>query len=174
MEDAILDVREQDEFSRQRIKGSIWAPLSSFKHCAPGVLQRLAGKKVLIMCRSGGRAELALEQIRRMGFAGQLDAEVYPGGILEWVRQGKPVSEGAPLALPVMRQVQIVAGGVVLAASLAALFLMPLAAWVAAIVGAGLVFAGVTGFCGLAVLLSAMPWNRPDSETPCSGGCNCG
>lgn len=174
MEEVILDVREQDEYSRQRVKGSIWVPLSNFEHCAPGVLQRLAGRKVLIMCRSGGRAELALEHIRRMGFAGQVQAEVYPGGMLEWVRQGKPVSEGSPLALPLMRQVQIVAGSAVLAASLVALFLEPLAAWLSAFVGAGLVFAGVTGFCGLAMLLSAMPWNKRDSETPCSGGCSCG
>jgi hypothetical protein len=27
-------------------------------------------------------------------------------------------------------------------------------------VGAGLVFAGVTGFCGMARLLALMPWNR--------------
>ena len=27
-------------------------------------------------------------------------------------------------------------------------------------VGAGLVFAGVTGFCGMARMLGLMPWNR--------------
>jgi hypothetical protein len=27
-------------------------------------------------------------------------------------------------------------------------------------VGAGLVFAGVSGFCGMARLLAVMPWNR--------------
>lgn len=32
--------------------------------------------------------------------------------------------------------------------------------WLSAFVGAGLVFAGVTGFCGLGLLLSAMPWNK--------------
>jgi rhodanese-related sulfurtransferase len=145
MEEVVLDVREQDEYAGQRVKGSIWVPLSNFEHCAPGVLQRLAGRKVLIMCRSGGRAELALESIKRMGFSDQVQAEIYPGGMLEWVRQGKPVTEGATLYLPMMRQVQIVAGGCVLAASLAAIFLKPWAAWVSAFVGAGLVFAGLPG-----------------------------
>jgi hypothetical protein len=27
-------------------------------------------------------------------------------------------------------------------------------------VGAGLIFAGVTGICGMAMLLAKMPWNR--------------
>ena len=31
----------------------------------------------------------------------------------------------------------------------------------AAFVGAGLTFAGATGFCGMARLLAHMPWNRP-------------
>jgi hypothetical protein len=32
--------------------------------------------------------------------------------------------------------------------------------WLSAFIGAGLVFAGSTGWCGMAKLLSAMPWNR--------------
>jgi hypothetical protein len=31
----------------------------------------------------------------------------------------------------------------------------------AAFVGAGLVMAGTTGWCGMARLLAHMPWNRP-------------
>ncbi len=41
-------------------------------------------------------------------------------------------------------------------------------------VGAGLTFAGVTGFCGMARLLATMPWNRrrglkraPDKPVQC-------
>src|SRR5674476_503334 len=82
MEEVILDVREQDEFAAQHIPGSVWVPLSQFGHTAPGLLQSLPGKKVLIMCRSGKRAKLALEQIEQLGFGGQLTAEVYEGGIL--------------------------------------------------------------------------------------------
>ncbi|TPV43003.1 YgaP-like transmembrane domain, partial [Pantoea eucalypti] len=28
------------------------------------------------------------------------------------------------------------------------------------VIGAGLIFSGVTGFCGMATLLQKMPWNR--------------
>jgi rhodanese-related sulfurtransferase len=96
MEQVILDVREQDEFEAQHIPGSVLVPLSQFGHKAPGVLQTLVGKKVLVMCRSGVRAVRALEQISELGFGGQVAAEVYNGGILEWARQGNPVVNGKP------------------------------------------------------------------------------
>jgi hypothetical protein len=32
-------------------------------------------------------------------------------------------------------------------------------------VGAGLTFAGISGFCGMARLLSAMPWNKVTLES---------
>ena len=59
-----------------------------------------------------------------------------------------------------MRQVQIAAGSLVLLG-------LGLCSWVAPawillswFVGAGLVFAGISGFCGMARLLALMPWNR--------------
>ena len=99
MEQVILDVREQDEFAAQHIPGSVLVPLSQFGHKAPGVLQTMVGKKVLVMCRSGVRAVRALEQISELGFGGQVAAEVYKGGILEWARQGKPVVNGKPYGI---------------------------------------------------------------------------
>ena len=62
--------------------------------------------------------------------------------------------------LPLMRQVQIAAGSLVLLG-------LGLGSWVAPawillswFVGAGQVFAGISGFCGMARLLALMPWNR--------------
>lgn len=167
MEQIILDVREQDEFAAEHIPGSIWVPLSQFGHTAPGVLQSMLGKKVLLMCRSGNRAKLALKQISRLGFGGQLSAEVYEGGILEWARQGKPVATGQAAPLPIMRQVQITAGLGVLLSVLLGFGVDRRITWAAAFIGAGLIFAGVTGFCGLAKLLSLMPWNRTDTPRDC-------
>jgi len=160
MEQVILDVREQDEFAAEHIPGSVWVPLSQFGHTAPGVLQSLAGKKIVLMCRSGNRAKLALEQITQLGFGGQPAAEVYEGGILEWARQGKPVLTGRCAPLPIMRQVQIAAGLGVLLSVLLGFTVDRRITWAAAFIGAGLTFAGVTGFCGLARLLALMPWNK--------------
>jgi len=169
MEQVILDVREQDEFSAEHIPGSIWVPLSQFGHTAPGVLQSLLGRKLLLMCRSGARAKLALGQISQLGFGAQLAVEVYEGGIMEWARQGRPVVTGAAAALPIMRQVQITAGAGVLLSVLLGFGVDPRLNWVAACIGAGLVFAGLTGFCGLAKLLALMPWNKAGA-----GDCSCG
>ena len=46
-------------------------------------------------------------------------------------------------------------GGVALGVWVAPAFLA-----LSAFVGAGLVFAGTTGWCGMAKLLAIMPWNR--------------
>ena len=165
MEQIILDVREQDEFEAEYIPGSIWVPLSQFAQTAPGVLQSLLGRNILLMCRSGNRANLALKQITQLGFAGQVSAEVYSGGILEWAKQGKPVVSCKAARLPIMRQVQITAGLLVLLSVLLSFGVDQRIAWVAAFIGAGLTFAGITGFCGLAKLLMLMPWNKVCNST---------
>lgn len=165
----VLDVREQDEFAAEHVPGSIWVPLSQFAHSAPGVLQSLVGRRVLLMCRSGSRAGMAREQIEKLGFRGQIDISVFDGGILEWKRQGKPLIVRKAAALPIMRQVQLAAGLLVLSSSLLGLYADPRAVWVSVFVGGGLSFAGLTGFCGLARLLAMMPWNRTETEgtEPC-------
>jgi DUF2892 family protein len=37
-----------------------------------------------------------------------------------------------------------------------------------AFIGAGLLFAGISGWCGMAKLLGLMPWNRRAGMTPSS------
>ena len=160
MEPVIIDVREQEEFSAQHIPGSVSVPFSQFAHAAPGVLQAMVGRRIVLMCRSGNRARLALEQLEQLGFGGQLPAEVYEGGILEWVRQGKAVETAHAAPLPIIRQVHLTAGLLVLASALLSFYLDRRLAWVAAFIGGGLAFSGATGFCGLARLLALMPWNR--------------
>ncbi len=166
MEQIILDVREQDEFAAEHVPGSIWVPLSQFSHSAPGVLQSLVGRQVLLMCRSGSRARLAGEQINKLGFNGQIEFSVYEGGILEWGRKGNPVVTRKAAHLSMVRQVQLSAGLIVLLSSLLSIYVDQRIAWAAAFVGGGLTSAGLTGFCGLARLLAVMPWNQ---TLPCSG-----
>ncbi|MDO8805035.1 MAG: rhodanese-like domain-containing protein [Elusimicrobiota bacterium] len=170
MEQVILDVREQDEFSAEHIPGSVWVPFSQFTHAAPGVLQSMTGRKILLMCRSGSRAKLALGQITQLGFGGQLTAEVYEGGILEWASKGKPVVTGRSGHLPLMRQVHLTAGLLVLLSVLLGFGVDQRIFWAAAFIGAGLAFAGLTGFCGLAKLLALMPWNKAGPAPDCRCG----
>ncbi len=76
---------------------------------------------------------------------------------------GLPTVEDKSQPLPLMRQVQIAARllilcGVVLGYTLSSGFFL-----LSGFVGAGLLFAGLTGFCGMARLLKVMPWNRHTS-----------
>jgi hypothetical protein len=63
--------------------------------------------------------------------------------------------------LPVDRQVQLIAGTMVLIGVTLGTLVNPWFLVIAAFFGAGLTFAGATGTCGLALLLLRMPWNRP-------------
>ena len=82
------------------------------------------------------------------------------GGIPAWQQAGLPVQKLKNAPLPLMRQVQITAGSLVLLGLILSTMVAP--AWILLswFVGAGLVFAGVSGFCGMARLLAVMPWNR--------------
>lgn len=86
-----------------------------------------------------------------------------------WQEAGLPVIRSARRHLPLMRQVQVVIGSAVLVGTLGSLFVDPRFIWLAVFMGAGLVFAGASGWCGLAILLSKMPWNR--SSCGCANLC---
>lgn len=179
MSEVILDVRERDEFEAEHVERSINVPLSHFAAVAPGVLNELDEREVAILCRSGNRAKLALAQIRQLGYADKVSARVYEGGILEWKRQGKPTVEKRRNHLPILRQVQLAAGLLVLAGTALAALVHPGFLALTGFIGAGLTVAGATGFCGMAVLLAKMPWNTSVPSTkeelcqvsPGSGDC---
>jgi len=44
--------------------------------------------------------------------------------------------------------------------ALGSLYIAPALIWLAVFVGAGLTFAGLTGTCGMAILIARMPWNK--------------
>ena len=58
------------------------------------------------------------------------------------------------------RQVRIAAGTQVLTGVALGRFLHPAFYGLAAFIGAGLIFSGITGICGLCHLLALLPWNR--------------
>ncbi|MBS1958500.1 MAG: rhodanese-like domain-containing protein [Bdellovibrionales bacterium] len=160
MNEVILDVRERDEYEAEHVEHSINVPLSHFATIAPGVLNQLGQANVVILCRSGNRAKLAFEQVKQLGYADKIAVRVYEGGIMEWKRAGNPTLLKHRSGLPIMRQVQLAAGLMILASTILGAFVNPAFLGVTAFVGAGLTVAGSTGFCGMAILLSKMPWNK--------------
>lgn len=158
----LVDVREPMEYNREHIIGSRLVPLSGFD---PADFERDSGKPVVCVCRSGTRAARAAGQVLATGFD-----QVYAleGGIDGWKQAGLPVHFDRKAPLDLMRQVQIAAGSLVLLGVLLAVLVSPWFMALSGFVGAGLVLAGVTGVCGMARLLTLMPWNRPQVAAPTS------
>jgi len=151
----LMDVREADERARSHIPGSAHMPLTRLAETG---LALPKGRAVLFHCASGARTAQAAELLSAQ--AEGCDVFAIEGGLAAWKRAGLPVAEDRRAPLPLMRQVQIAAGSLVLAGVLLGSIVAPAFYGLAALVGAGLVFAGVTGFCGMANLLALMPWNR--------------
>jgi len=149
----LLDVRSPVEFATAKIEGAILRPLGSFG--AEEVAGLAAGRReVILICQSGGRAEKAAETLR-----GRLPVTVLEGGMAAWEAAGLPVvRERRTISLE--RQVRIAAGALVLAGAALGATVHPGFYALAVLVGAGLVFAGVTNTCGMGLLLARMPWNR--------------
>ncbi len=157
--DAVLvDVRSADEHARERIPGAQHVPLAQWQGPGAGRLPMLAqARAVIFHCRSGQRTRAAAAAL-----AGCVPCEAFvlEGGLDAWVRAGLPVARDASQPLELQRQVHIAAGALVALGTLLAATASPWFLLVPGFVGAGLVLAGATGFCGMARLLARMPWNR--------------
>jgi rhodanese-related sulfurtransferase len=114
-------------------------------------------KIAVFHCRTGNRTTAQADRLVAAGFK---SAYALAGGLEAWKAVGLPtiVDHRAPIEL--FRQVQIAAGVLILLGLLLAFTVSPWFAALSAFVGAGLIFAGITGNCGLARLLGLMPWNR--------------
>ncbi len=151
----LVDIRDADEFARRRAKGAVSLPLSRIE--AAQLTVEPAGE-VVFTCRSGMRTQANCD---RLAAAVEGEAFVLQGGLDAWAAAGLPLVEDRKAPLEMMRQVQIAAGLLVLLGVALGLLAHPAFFGLAGFVGAGLTFAGVTGFCGMARLLQLAPWNRP-------------
>lgn len=151
----LIDVRTPAEFEEVHIEGSHLVPLDTIK---PATLRDRFGEDetLYFVCGTGKRAATA---IRKLDQGGVCNVALVEGGITAWLEKDLPVKRGQK-TISLERQVRIAAGllvllGVLLGVSVHSAFLI-----LAAFVGAGLTFAGVTDTCGMAMLLAKMPWNR--------------
>jgi rhodanese-related sulfurtransferase len=149
----LIDIREADEFARERIGAATNLPMSQIGAASP----RLSGT-VIFHCRSGNRTAVNAARLKTLVEGG--DAHILEGGIEAWRDGGLPTIKVAGQPIEIMRQVQIGAGGLVLLGVLLGWLAHPGFYALSGFVGAGLVMAGATGFCGMARLLALAPWNR--------------
>jgi rhodanese-related sulfurtransferase len=152
----LVDIHEADEHAREKIQGARHLPLSQLDEADLALRE---GKAVIFYCRSGART-LANAQ-RLASKAGEnCEAFLLEGGLEAWKKSGLPVVTDRRQPLELQRQVQIGAGSLALSGTLLGLLVSPWFFAIPLFVGAGLIIAGVTGFCGMARLLMRMPWNR--------------
>jgi glyoxylase-like metal-dependent hydrolase (beta-lactamase superfamily II) len=166
----IVDVRTPLEVSGESLAGAWNIPLDEFE-ARLGELAASPGP-VVLTCETGNRALMAAQILERRQFR---NYRVMTGGIRGWVKAGLPHRRGRKV-IPVMRQVQLGAGLMVLAGMALGTFVTPWFYLLSAFVGAGLTVAGATGFCGMALVLMKMPWNRvpPAASGPAGGSCQVG
>ena len=150
----LVDIREADEFARSHVAGALSRPLSQWEQAHLAVKP---GGDVIFTCRSGARTHGACDRL-----AARIEGTAYvlDGGIDGWVQSGLPLEVNRKAPMEIMRQVQIAAGLLVLVGVVMGFAVAPGWFGLSAFVGAGLTFAGVSGFCGMARLLMLAPWNR--------------
>ena len=115
------------------------------------------GEQVYLICRTGSRAAKAAEAFANEGLDQSI---IVQGGTEAWINAGLPVERGAAKVISLERQVRIGAGTFVLIGLLLGHFVHPVFIGISAFVGAGLVFAGITDWCGMGLLLAKLPWNK--------------
>jgi rhodanese-related sulfurtransferase len=149
----LIDVRTRAEFDQVHADPAHHIPMEQL---GPKDLGD-SGEPVLLICKSGARASNCANRL-----AGGVPAPLYivEGGTEGWLRAGLPVQRGQRRVISLERQVRIAVGSGVLAFSVLALTLSPWFALGSAFMGSGLIFAGITDWCGMGLLLARMPWNK--------------
>jgi rhodanese-related sulfurtransferase len=149
----LIDVRTPSEFEEVHVTFARNVPLDQLD---PKTLSPDPNATLHVVCRSGARGQKACEKLSAAGFANVVNVE---GGTLACVEAGLPVVRGRK-TISLERQVRIAAGSFVLLGVCLGWLLHPGFLGLAAFVGGGLVFSGVTDTCGMGMVLAKMPWNR--------------
>lgn len=156
-EAVVVDVREVAEFKGGHIPSAVNKPLSSV--CLKEVcMPEHAGKKVVMQCQGGKRSMMAVEKLLQEN----PDFDIYnlEGGINSWKEAGLDVKQTGRKVLPMNQQVQFTAGALVTTGLALGWFVNPAFLGISLFVGCGLMFAGLTGWCGMMKVLALMPWNK--------------
>lgn len=155
-EAVLIDVREPEEYNAIHILGAKLIPVGSIE--TNKLPPEAFNKKIIIHCKLGKRGGMACEKL--LSENPNLDVYNIEGGIDQWKQCGLPIEVNKNAPIDIMRQVQITAGILVLLGVIFSFATSPYFILLSAFVGLGLLFSGITGYCGMAKLLMRMPWNK--------------
>ncbi|MFG0249637.1 MAG: rhodanese-like domain-containing protein [Phycisphaeraceae bacterium JB051] len=177
----LLDVRTPVEYSQVHAQQAVLEPLDQLDPQKTAAKHGLTKQdNVYVICKSGGRAKTAGQKFIAAGFQNVISVE---GGTDAWVAANLPVVRSASKTLPLQQQVFIVVSMMILSGVILGHFVHPAWLLLAGFAGCGLLLAGLTGFCGMALILAKMPWNqvkfKDQTVTSCAidpgkGGKSCG
>ena len=155
----LIDVRQPAEFASVHAAGSRLVPLDHLDPAAVMADRLAPAEPLYLICKSGTRSSQARQRFAAAGFH---DTVVVVGGTDAWLASGAPVVRGrASPPASMERQVRIAAGLLVVAGVVLGRFVDRRLVALSGLVGAGLVYAGVSDTCAMAKVLEKMPWNRP-------------
>ena len=150
---AIVDVRSPADFRSEHVEGSINIPLDTVLTHAETLRSY---DKVYLYCQSGNRSGQACAKLNEADIPHSVSIE---GGITQMGKAGFTIvrTKGA---LPLQRQVLLGAGSIVTLGLMLGFVVSPWFQLLSLGAGFGLMYAGISGNCMLANILSKMPWNR--------------
>ncbi|MDR1208014.1 MAG: rhodanese-like domain-containing protein [Holosporales bacterium] len=143
----LIDVRNTDEFVFAFIDGAKSLPLP----LVTGQQVKPRGKKVVVYCKSGKRGAKATQALKEQN--PEIEVLNLQGGITEWIKADLP-TKTISKQVPIMRQVQIIVGCLILLGLLLSHFVSSYFLLLPLCMGSGLLMAGFTGWCGMAELLN--------------------
>ena len=150
----LVDIRTANEHAREHIAE---ARHTSIEQLSQDTIENGNTGPVIFYCRSGHRTRF---DARRLSACVACDTYMLEGGLNAWKRAGLPVVKDQRQPLELQRQVQIAAGSMALTGTVLGATVSPWFNLLPGFIGTGLVFAGLSGFCGLARVLIKAPWNR--------------
>ena len=153
----LIDVRTPMEFAAVHVTAARNIPLDQLDASKVSAARKLPNQPLYVICRSGARSRQACEKLLAAGLGNIVSVE---GGTQACEQANLSLTRSEVKGIPLDRQVRIAAGLLVVAGVLAGELVHPWGYWLAAGVGAGLVYAGVTDHCPMGLALARMPWNR--------------
>jgi rhodanese-related sulfurtransferase len=155
-EPAYIDVRTPHEFESVHIPDARNIPLPSLEPVVEDLRQLSRRNSLVLVCRTQNRAKMAHELLSRHGIT---NCSVLEGGMNRWIEENKPVIRGRN-RLSLEGQVRAIAGAIILVGIGLTLAVHPGFLLIPALVGAGLLHAGLTDSCLMGMLLAKLPYNR--------------
>lgn len=156
----LVDVRTPMEFREAHVPTSRNVPLADLPQYVTQLKKEAATKPIILICRTQNRIKLAYEELFN---AGVTNCRLLEGGVTAWRSSGFPVIQGKK-SISLEGRVRLLIGAVVLLGTGLGAVVNGWFLLLPALAGVGLMHAGMTDSCLMAVLLARLPFNRASSS----------